>query len=366
MMTATLALLLLIIVWRLAPLAGQFWIAAQAEPRPVAPRGSLAESEKTNIEIFRNSRDSVVYIATAKAVIDPWTRDVYNIPRGTGSGFVWDEQGHIVTNYHVIEGASAARVRLADGRDYPAVLVGASRAQDLAVLRINVPFKPPHPVQIGTSADLQVGQQVYAIGNPFGLDWTMTTGIVSALHRQMQEHAGVVIDDLIQTDAAINPGNSGGPLLDSAGRLIGVNTAIYSPSGANAGIGFAIPVDTVNRIVPQLIAYGKTVEPDLGIDTDEHLNRLAKKRLGFHGVMVVRVRPGSPAQKAGLRGIVLYPDGSFDPGDIIVAIDDQPVENAQDLRRHLSRYSIGDTATLTISRNRHLFRVRVVLEASVR
>ena len=360
----SLAVMAILLFWQSLPLVRSAFIALQAKPRPVTPRGSLSEEERTNIEIFERNKDSVVYIATAKAVVDPWTRSVYNVPRGTGSGFVWDEAGHVVTNYHVIEGASEARVRLADGRDYPAVLVGASRRYDLAVLRINVPIKQPHPVLVGTSHDLKVGQKTYAIGNPFGLDWTMTTGIVSALHRQMRESDDVVIRDLIQTDAAINPGNSGGPLLDSAGRLIGVNTAIYSPSGAYAGIGFAIPVDTVNRIVPQLIAYGKYLEPSLGIVTDERINRLAKSRLGFDGVLVLQVEPGSPAAKAGLRGATLYADGTFVPGDIIIAIDGKPVTDVESMNRILERHSVGDTVTVTIARNGRLIKKKMMLEAA--
>jgi len=357
----TLTVALAAVVWLSMP-SWRLW-TPDAKPRPVTPRGDLSADEKATIALFEHCKNSVVYIATAKAVIDPWSRSVFNIPRGTGTGFVWDEAGHIVTNYHVIEGASEARVRLSDGRDYPAVLVGASRRYDLAVLRINVPFHPPKPVMVGTSHDLRVGQKVFAIGNPFGLDWTLTTGIVSALHRSMDEGNGVVIRDLIQTDAAINPGNSGGPLLDSAGRLIGVNTAIYSPSGAYAGIGFAIPVDTVNRVVPQLIAHGRYLPPDLGIETDARLNRLARRRLGVEGVMVARVRPGSAAQKAGLRGIRLYPDGSFDFGDIIVAVDGQSVPDTTTLAEVLASRHVGERVTLTVLRNGKLFDISVTLEA---
>jgi S1-C subfamily serine protease len=240
---------------------GVRWLAEASselsQPRAVTPRSELCDEEALSINLFENNKNSVVYIATAQAVVDVWTRNIYNIPRGAGSGFVWDEWGHIVTNYHVIAGASEAHVRLSDGRDYPASLVGASSEHDLAVLKINVPIKPPRPIEIGESENLRVGQKVFAIGNPFGLDWTLTTGIVSALDRSIGEERGQAIHHLIQTDAAINPGNSGGPLLDSAGRLIGVNTAIYSPSGAYAGVGFAIPADTVNVIVPQIIAAGK-------------------------------------------------------------------------------------------------------------
>ncbi|WP_457596344.1 S1C family serine protease [Hydrogenimonas sp.] len=362
LLLTTLAAMVLMLFWQSLPLLEGLIIATQAKPRPITPRGVLSEEERATIELFERCKGSVVYISTAKAVVDPWTRSVYNVPRGTGSGFVWDEAGHIVTNYHVIEGASQARVRLDDGRDYPAVLVGASKRHDLAVLRIDVPVKRPQPVMIGTSGDLKVGQKTFAIGNPFGLDWTLTTGIVSALHRQMREGNGVVIRDLIQTDAAINPGNSGGPLLDSAGRLIGVNTAIFSPSGAYAGIGFAIPVDTVNRIVPQLIAYGRYLEPSLGIDVDDRLDRLAKARLGYDGVMVLRVDPRSAAARAGIRGITLYPDGSFDPGDVLLAVDGEPVEDAESLHALLDKHRIGDTVEVRFARDGRLFTLKLPLE----
>jgi len=225
--------------------------APVAAPRVITPRGDLAADERATINLFRNAREAVVFISTRQRVADFWTRDVHSVRRGSGSGLVWDEVGHIVTNYHVIEGASEAQIQLADGRQLSASLVGVSPQHDLAVLKIGgVGFTPPTGLPIGTSSDLQVGQNVFAIGNPFGLDWTLTKGIVSALDRSLPKENGPDIRHLIQTDAAINPGNSGGPLLDSAGRLIGINTAIYSPSGASAGIGFAVPVDTVMRVVP--------------------------------------------------------------------------------------------------------------------
>ncbi|WP_457595551.1 S1C family serine protease [Hydrogenimonas sp.] len=359
---ASFLLMGLMLFWQTLPWIEELIVARQAQPRPVTPRGDLSEEEKATIELFERTKDSVVFIATTQAVIDPWSRNIYNIPKGTGSGFVWDRAGHIVTNYHVIAGASEARVRLSDGRDYHAVLIGASPRHDLAVLRINVPVRRPQPVMIGTSHDLKVGQKTFAIGNPFGLDWTLTTGIVSALDRSMTERNGAVIRQLIQTDAAINPGNSGGPLLDSAGRLIGVNTAIFSPSGAYAGIGFAIPVDTVNRIVPQLIAKGKYLEPSLGIETDDRINRLARARLGFDGVMILRTIPGSSAEKAGLRGITLYPDGSFDPGDIIVTIDRVPVHSKREIDEILEKHDVGDRVTVEISRNGRLLKKELILE----
>lgn len=242
------------VVWQSIPLLQSHLLSGFAEPRLVTPRGDLAQDERSAIELFETASQAVVYISTAERVIDRRTRNIYNMPRGTGSGFVWDELGHIVTNHHVVEGASGATVRLADGRSYRAMLVGSDPANDLAVLRIGVAIGRPPNLPIGSSSDLRVGQNVFAIGNPFGLDWTLTTGVVSALDRDLPRRGGRPIRGLIQTDAAINPGNSGGPLLDSAGRLIGVNTAIYSPSGANAGVGFAVPVDVVNRVVPALIA----------------------------------------------------------------------------------------------------------------
>jgi S1-C subfamily serine protease len=244
-----------IVLWELSRTAYESFVSA--EPRLIAERPPLSGDENQTVRLFEANKNSVVYISTARSVIDVWTRNVYKIPRGTGSGFVWDEAGHIVTNYHVIAEASAANIRLSDGRDYPASLVGAAPEHDLAVLKIDITFQPPKPIAIGTSHDLKVGQNVYAIGNPFGLDWSLTTGIVSALDRTIGERSGDAIHHLIQTDAAINPGNSGGPLLDSAGRLIGVNTAIFSPSGAYAGVGFAIPVDIVNEVVPRIIGSAR-------------------------------------------------------------------------------------------------------------
>jgi S1-C subfamily serine protease len=323
-----------------------------AEPRVVAARGDLAADEAATIELFERSKDAVVYIAIAQRVLDPWSRNMFSIPRGTGSGFVWDQHGHVVTNNHVIMGASEARVRLNDGRDYAATLVGASPAHDLAVLRIRVPERQPAPLPIGTSADLKVGQKVFAIGNPFGLDWSLTSGIVSALNRSLpSEDQRGAIEQLIQTDAAINPGNSGGPLLDSAGRLIGINTAIFSPSGAYAGVGFAVPVDTVNRVVPQLIASGKYTRPVLGIQTDQALNQILEKRLGVKGVAVVAVEPGSAAEEAGLRGAKIERDGGIVPGDIILAVDGKPVDTLTKLVARLDEKKGGDTVKLTVLRD---------------
>ena len=329
--------------------------------RTVTARGDLAADEKATIELFEHAKDSVVYISTRQQVMDIWTRNVFSVPRGTGSGFVWDETGHVVTNYHVIEGASEARVRLADGRDYKAALIGASPAHDIAVLRIGIGFKRPPPVPLGTSHDLKVGQKVFAIGNPFGLDWTLTTGIVSALDRTLSDN-GRVIEHLIQTDAAINPGNSGGPLLDSAGRLIGINTAIFSPSGASAGIGFAVPADTVARVVPQLIRHGKYIRPALGIEIDEDLNRRLTRLLEVDGVVVLRVIPGSAAAAAGLKGARVAPDGTVLPGDIIVALEGKPVDSVGKLLARLDDYKVGDTVKLTVLRAGAKVEVAVTLQ----
>ena len=339
------------------------WFAPEsAEPRVVTARGDLAADETATIDLFEKARDSVVFITTRSQVRDVWTRNVFTVPRGTGSGFVWDGAGHVITNYHVIENASEAIVRLADGRDYQAALVGASPAHDIAVLRIGVGFKRPPPVPLGTSHDLRVGQKVFAIGNPFGLDWTLTSGIVSALDRTLGGESGRNIEHLIQTDAAINPGNSGGPLLDSAGRLIGINTAIYSPSGASAGIGFAVPVDTVARVVPQLIARGKYIRPVLGIQVDEGLNERLARSFGRKGVFILKVGPGSAADTAGLKGAQITADGRVIPGDAITAIDGKPVESVAQYLARIDDYKVGDTLTLRVTRGDRQIEIRATLQ----
>ena len=334
-----------------------------AVPRAIEPRGALAPDEQANIRIFDTWKSSVVFISTSERVTDFWTRDVRTVPRGTGSGFIWDADGHVVTNVHVIEGAAEATVKLADGRDYPASLVGASRTHDLAVLKISVPANQPRPVAIGTSHDLRVGQKVYAIGNPFGLDWTLTTGIVSALDRSIDDDNGNTIEHLIQTDAAINPGNSGGPLLDSAGRLIGMDTAIFSPSGASAGIGFAIPADTINRVVTALIEHGHYTRPTLGIEIDPDLNDLLSSRLGVEGVFVLKVTPRGPAAAAGLRGAKLE-RGSIIPGDVIVSIDGKPVTSPSRLQARLDDFNPGARVRLGVLRDGKEITVTVALAAS--
>ncbi len=333
----------------------------RGEPRTVVPRGDLAATELTAVAIFEATSPSVVYITTVQHVRDFWTRNVMRVPRGTGSGVIWDEAGHVVTNYHVIRDAQEAQINLADQRSYPATLVGASPEHDLAVLRIDVPVDPPPPVPVGASSDLKVGQSVFAIGNPFGLDHTLTTGVISALDRTIDNEGGGVIEHLIQTDAAINPGNSGGPLIDSAGRLIGINTAIFSPSGAYAGIGFAVPVDTVNRVVPRLIAYGRYVRPSLGISADDEVSARLLSSLGIRGVLVLRVTPGSAADRAGLRATQATFGGRVILGDVIQSIDGATVEDLEALNELLEKRAIGDTIKVTLWRNGQVLEVPVEL-----
>ncbi len=356
-------------IFFLAALALKPWVEGmlegrQAVPREITPRGNLAADEQTTIAVFEATNPSVVYITTTRPVLHRWTRNVTEVRRGTGSGLIWDEKGHLVTNYHVIEGVQSAHVRLWDQRNYDAIIVGASSEHDLAVLRINVPIDRPQPVPIGTSHDLRVGQKVFAIGNPFGLDYTLTTGVISALDRSIQGEDGRTIEHLIQTDAAINPGNSGGPLIDSAGRLIGINTGMVSPSGAFAGIGFAVPVDTVNRVVPHLIDSGRYIPPTLGITADDDVSEPLLDEMGVSGVLVLRVLSGSAADKAGLRGTRVTTDGGVIPGDVILALEGVPVSSIHDLVDRLERFNIGDRVELQIYRNGSTQKVSAVLGAS--
>ena len=331
----------------------------KALSRPVEARGDLAGDEKNTIDIFRNAAPSVVYITSIAVRRNLFSLNVYEIPQGTGSGFIWDKQGRIVTNYHVISDASRLEVTLADHSSWKAVLVGAAPDRDIAVLQISAPADKLRPLAIGESKNLLVGQKVFAIGNPFGLDQTLTTGIVSALGREITAVTGRTIHDVIQTDAAINPGNSGGPLLDSAGRLIGVNTAIFSPSGGSSGIGFAVPVGEVNRVVPQIISKGKMLRPGLGLTL---ANRNLTAELGLEGVLVLKVLPGSTAEKAGLRGTTQVRDGLV-VGDIILAVDGKEVVDYDSLRDELERHEVGETVTLTLLRDAATVEIKVPLEA---
>ena len=322
---------------------------AQAKTDNTPLRNGLTPEEKGTIALFKHNNPAVVYISTVKHVVNPYTRDIREIPSGTGTGFIWDTQGHIITNYHVVKGHKSAKVRLNNKKTYTAKVIGQSERHDIAVLKLESITDLPNPIQPGTSHNLMVGQQVYAIGNPFGLDHTLTTGIISALNRTISNRA-MDMDNLIQTDAAINPGNSGGPLLDSAGRLIGMNVAIYSPSGASAGIGFAIPVASVNRVVPNLIKNGRFVQPIVGISANDTANKLVLQELGIKGVLILQVSPASPAAKAGLEGSQLI-NGELVLGDVIQAIDNEQVEDMNDFLNILEKHQLNDTITLHILRN---------------
>jgi S1-C subfamily serine protease len=333
----------------------------EAAPRAVAPRGPLAADELANIELFRRTSPSVVHITSLGVQRDFFSLNVQQVPRGTGTGFVWDDSGHIVTNFHVIQGANGARVTLADQTSYDATMVGAFADRDLAVLRIEAPKAKLPPIALGSSRDLQVGQRVYAIGNPFGLDQTLTTGLVSALNREIESFNNRTIRGVIQTDAAINPGNSGGPLLDSVGRLIGVNTQIASPSGASAGIGFAIPVDEVNRIVPRLIRDGRFVRPAIGVSAGPAGLQQALKLP--KGVAVVDVGRGTPAARAGLQPFRRGNRGEVLPGDVITAINGEPVNDFDDMLTALERRQPGETVTLSVWREGRMRQQALVLAA---
>lgn len=318
--------------------------------KPIVPRGDLAADELATIELFKQASPSVVYImklAVQRDLFDP-EADALGIPQGSGSGFVWDENGYIVTNWHVIETEKgAAKVTLADRSRWDARIVGKAEDKDIAVLKIEAPPEKLHPIQVGASTNLQVGQKVFAIGNPFGLDQTLTTGVISGLGREILSVTRRPIQGVIQTDAAVNPGNSGGPLLDSAGLVIGVNTAIYSPSGTNAGIGFAVPIDPIRWIVPQLIRHGKVERIGMGISIwDDHV----PPRLGLEGVLVRQVVAGSPAAAAGIRPTEFENSRPTRPGDLIVAVNGKPIHDSLDLYRILDQFKAGDTVTMTVRR----------------
>lgn len=325
----------------------------KSQPRSIEPRGELANFEKATIDIFNSAAPSVAYIFTENAVRGFFgTRETR---QGAGSGFLWDRNGHVVTNFHVIQGAERIQVRMNDGDAIEATYVGGTQDYDLAVVRLrNVPTDI-HPIPVGSSIDLQVGQAVFAIGNPFGLSRTLTTGVISALDRRLPTAAGREVVGVIQTDAAINPGNSGGPLIDSAGRLIGVNTAIISGSGNSAGIGFAVPADVVNQVVPVLISKGKVPRPGIGIVA---LSEETGASLGVMGVVIDRIMPNGAADRAGLKGID-YRNRVL--GDIILAIDGKQVANIVELVRLMQNYQIGETVTLKVSRGDDVREVPVVI-----
>ena len=319
--------------------------ATRAEPRETTARGPLTAAELATVEIFRKASPAVVHIQIPGRVD---LRRMRQIPEGSGTGFLWDDQGHIVTNFHVVNGIREVLVIFSDNQAIRARVVGAAPSRDIAVLRLVDSRDGVHPLPLGTSRDLQVGQKVYAIGNPFGYDQTLTDGIVSALGREITSLARTKIWDVIQTNAAINPGNSGGPLLDSAGRVIGMNTAIFSPSGASSGIGFAIPVDSLARVVPDLIGYGRFNRPVFGF---KPADSRVREHLGITGVLVEDVTPGSAAARAGFKPTYVSRGGKILLGDVIVAIDGKDVKNRVDLDRVMDSYRVGDTVTVTLERD---------------
>ena len=329
--------------------------------RPIDPIRVVSTAEEVTIDLFEAAAPSVVYITTTAVRQDYWSRNVYEIPAGTGSGFVWDDQGHIVTNYHVIKDAFKARVTLSDQTSWDAEVVGVEPRKDLAVLKIKATSKLK-PLPIGTSHDLKVGQSVFAIGNPFGLDQTLTTGIISALGREIQSVAQIPIRDVIQTDAAINPGNSGGPLLDISGRLIGINTAIYSPSGAYAGIGFSVPVDIINWVVPDLIQYGEVRRPVMGV---ELVQQQIIDRMELKGALVMDVAKGSGAEKGGLQPTRRSANGDIIVGDLIVEINGEPIESNNDLFLTLEKFEPGQQIHLKVKRKDQISDLTITLGSSL-
>jgi S1-C subfamily serine protease len=322
---------------------------ASALPLPVVPRAELSDLEKSTISLFSARSAAVVNITSLAVRSDPFRLKALEVPRGTGSGFLWDEAGHVVTNFHVIQGADAARVTLSDHSIWDAKLVGASPRNDIAVLSIETNRGDLSHVIVGSSHDLSVGQQVFAIGSPFGLDYTLSTGVISGLGWEIQSVTGIPIRGAIQTDAAINPGNSGGPLLDSSGRLIGMNTSILSPSGASAGIGFAVPVDTIARVVPDLIKFGRELRPTIGVELAEDA---LTRRFGLVGALILNVLPNSPADKAGLHATKQEErTGRIALGDVIVAVDGSEVKNNADLYLALEGRKHGDKVKLMLNRS---------------
>jgi S1-C subfamily serine protease len=322
--------------------------AVAALPDAPLPEGLSAE-ERRDIDVFRRASNSVVFITNYTRQVDVFSFDAVETPSGTGSGFVWDKVGHIVTNFHVIEDGTKFSVALGD-TEYDAVLVGAAPDKDLAVLKVDAPAGRLVPLTVGRSADLVVGQRVLAVGNPFGFDHTLTTGVVSGLGRELRSPSGRRIRDVIQTDAAINPGNSGGPLLDSSGRLIGINSAIFSPSGASAGISFAVPIDTVTRLVPQLIRYGRIKQP--GIAGASLVSDAIARSNGIEGVAIYQVEEGSPADQSGLGGITFTRSRRPRLGDVIVAVDGKTVRGQEDLFEAFEAAGVGATVRLNVANGR--------------
>lgn len=346
-------LLALLLALALAPAC-----AAAEAPRYLS---FATEDEANTMEVFSAASPAVVYVTSIALRRDLFTLNVQEIPRGSGTGFIWDESGLVVTNFHVVAGAQRVTVTLQDRSEHAAEVIGKAPEKDLAVLRLLDPPKGLATLPLGDSSELSVGRKVLAIGNPFGLDTTLTTGVVSALGREIRAPSNRRIRGVIQTDAAINPGNSGGPLLNSLGQLVGVNTAIFSPSGASAGIGFAIPVNTVKSVVPQLISYGRILRPIMGVELagDRWI-----RRYGIEGLPVIRVYPDLPADRAGLSGAYRSRDGGIVLGDVIVAIDGTPVRSNDDYLALLEKRQVGDTVTVTVRRGDDSRDVEITLSES--
>lgn len=339
-----------------------------AKPRPPAPKGRLLAEEVNTIRRFKEAKPSVVYISTLADRVNSYTGDLMRVPAGTGTGWVWDDKGHIVTNYHVVNvsengtivDASEVRVTLADGKTYQAKVIGFSLAYDTAVLQVFAPLEDLKPLPIGTSKDLEVGQSVIAIGNPWGLDHTLSTGVVSALNRTLATDFNTGLTGVVQTDAAINPGNSGGPLLDSAGRVIGMNGYIPPATGASVGIGFAIPIDTLNRIVPLLIRRQQIFAPRMGFTayTDIEAAQMGVSQ----GVVVKKVDKGSPAERAGLKGVALNGQGAIQAvGDVILGIDGHRVANYGELVAFVEQTEPKDAVVLDVLRGDQILRLTLDL-----
>lgn len=321
---------------------------------------SLLPDEQATINVFEEVSPSVAFIKNAALQLDWFSTYVYEIPQGAGSGFVWDDQGHIVTNFHVIYQADKIEVILSDQKSYSAQVVGLAPNHDLAVLKVDAPQELLKPVRVGDSKDLRVGQRAISIGNPFGLDYSLTTGVISALGRSMRSIGGRKIHDVIQTDAAINPGNSGGPLLDSQGELIGISTMIFSPSGASAGVGFAIPVDTIKRVIPQLIQFGRVKRAGLGVVL---MPEILRRRIGVEGAVILELQRDGSAHQAGLRETRRDSFGEVILGDIIIAIDDTPIKTNDDLMDYLDRSKkIGDEVTIRFIRGDKEFGTTAILQ----
>ena len=326
-----------------------FLLAHGALAREIEYLSFATEDETNTMEVFRKASPAVVYVTnTALLRRGLFSLDIMEIPRGSGTGFIWDRNGLVVTNFHVIAGAQKVTVTLQDRSEHDAEVIGAAPEKDLAVLRIKNPPRNLTTLPLGDSSELTVGRKVLAIGNPFGLDTTLTTGVVSALGREIQAAGERRIRGVIQTDAAINPGNSGGPLLNSLGQLVGVNTAIYSPSGASAGIGFAIPVNTVKDVVPQLISYGRVLRPIIGVElaSDQWVQRYR-----IEGLPIVQVFPGLPAAEAGMIGAYSNARGEIVLGDIITRIDDRPVRTQEDYFTAIEARKPGDTIEIETQRD---------------